>query len=114
MALQQLAPYFAAEPGENIGEHLRVVFLAGDWIPLRLPDEVRAAFPNAQVVNLGGATPGASTQTFFWSERSNRTGPASLMVNPYRTRAITFLMHVSILFRSAYPVISTLAANASL
>jgi amino acid adenylation domain-containing protein len=56
VALQQLTPYFSSEPLQNDEEHLRLVFLSGDWIPLRLPDEVRAAFPKTQVVNLGGAT----------------------------------------------------------
>jgi amino acid adenylation domain-containing protein len=38
---------------------LRLVFLSGDWIPLSMPDEIRANFPNAQVVALGGATEAA-------------------------------------------------------
>jgi amino acid adenylation domain-containing protein len=37
-------------------EDLRLVLLSGDWIPLALPDEVRSAFPGAEVVALGGAT----------------------------------------------------------
>jgi len=36
-----------------------------------------------------------------WSEKWNRTGPASLMASPFRTRATTFSTHVSIPFRSA-------------
>jgi aryl carrier-like protein len=36
--------------------------LAGDWIPLTLPAEIRAAFPRARVLNLGGAT-----ETSVWS-----------------------------------------------
>ncbi|MFF8729563.1 amino acid adenylation domain-containing protein [Streptomyces sp. NPDC015171] len=35
---------------------LRLVFLSGDWVPLALPDRVRAHFPRAHVVALGGAT----------------------------------------------------------
>ncbi|MEU0113788.1 amino acid adenylation domain-containing protein [Streptomyces bobili] len=35
---------------------LRLVFLSGDWVPLALPDRVRARFPKAHVVALGGAT----------------------------------------------------------
>src|SRR6266568_1229675 len=35
---------------------LRLVFLSGDWIPVSLPGAVRAVFPNAQVIGLGGAT----------------------------------------------------------
>lgn len=43
--------------GEPHGrDELRLVLLSGDWVPLGLPDEVRAGFPHAQVVALGGAT----------------------------------------------------------
>ncbi|MBX3712391.1 MAG: amino acid adenylation domain-containing protein [Lysobacter sp.] len=35
---------------------LRIVMLSGDWIPLSLPDDIRAIAPNAKVVSLGGAT----------------------------------------------------------
>ncbi|MGV9559486.1 AMP-binding protein [Streptomyces sp. NPDC003522] len=42
-------------PGERVPD-LRLVFLSGDWVPLTLPDRVRALFPGAHVVALGGAT----------------------------------------------------------
>ncbi|MGW1177324.1 amino acid adenylation domain-containing protein [Kitasatospora sp. NPDC002543] len=35
---------------------LRVVLLSGDWIPVSLPDAIRAAHPGARVNSLGGAT----------------------------------------------------------
>lgn len=35
---------------------LRLVFLSGDWIPLSLPDRIRALFPDAELVGMGGAT----------------------------------------------------------
>ncbi|MFZ3561254.1 amino acid adenylation domain-containing protein [Streptomyces sp. BH055] len=35
---------------------LRLVLLSGDWIPVPLPDQIRAAFPRTEVVALGGAT----------------------------------------------------------
>jgi amino acid adenylation domain-containing protein len=41
---------------------MRLMFLAGDWIALSVPDEIRSIFPNAQVVNFGGAT-----ETTVWS-----------------------------------------------
>jgi len=50
-ALQQLAPLFPERGGG-----LRLALLSGDWIPVRLPDQVRAAFPAARVISLGGAT----------------------------------------------------------
>ncbi|HEY3566790.1 MAG TPA: condensation domain-containing protein, partial [Thermoanaerobaculia bacterium] len=58
-ALLQLVPFFPP-PGE--GTALRRVLLAGDWIPLSLPDRIREAFPNAVIGNFGGAT-----ETSVWS-----------------------------------------------
>ncbi len=52
-ALQQCASYFPRHPADA---SLRLVFLSGDWIPVSLPDRVRAAFPKARVIGLGGAT----------------------------------------------------------
>jgi amino acid adenylation domain-containing protein len=60
-ALQQLAPFL---PVADAGE-LRLVFLSGDWIPLWLPDGMRRAFPNAQVVSLGGATEATVWSNYF-------------------------------------------------
>jgi amino acid adenylation domain-containing protein len=63
VALQQVAPYFSNDP--DSGEHLKTVILAGDWIPLRLPDQIHAAFPNAHMVNMGGATETSVYSNFF-------------------------------------------------
>ncbi|MYW69876.1 alpha/beta fold hydrolase [Streptomyces sp. SID8379] len=41
---------------------LRLMLLAGDWIPLSMPDETREVFPEVRIVNLGGAT-----ETAIWS-----------------------------------------------
>ncbi|WP_278262535.1 non-ribosomal peptide synthetase/type I polyketide synthase [Nocardia sp. AG03] len=38
---------------------LRVTLLSGDWIPLSLPDRLRALAPGTQVISLGGATEAA-------------------------------------------------------
>jgi len=38
---------------------IRRVLLSGDWIPLDLPDRIRAHAPEAQVISLGGATEAA-------------------------------------------------------
>ncbi|MDY7095157.1 MAG: amino acid adenylation domain-containing protein [Acidobacteriota bacterium] len=35
---------------------LRLVLLSGDWLPVTLPERIRALWPEAQVVSLGGAT----------------------------------------------------------
>ncbi|MGV9774024.1 amino acid adenylation domain-containing protein [Streptosporangium sp. NPDC003464] len=55
------------------GAPLRLVLLSGDWIPLTLPGEVRAAFPDADVVAMGGAT-----ECTVWSNHflANEVDPA--------------------------------------
>ena len=58
--MQQLAPFLAQahEQGLEVAKNsrLRLVFLSGDWIPVKLPDLVRDVFTKAEVVSLGGAT----------------------------------------------------------
>lgn len=54
-ALLMVTPFL--QIGEPVGrDRLRLVLLSGDWVPLTLPDEIRAAFPGARVLALGGAT----------------------------------------------------------
>ncbi|NEE32183.1 AMP-binding protein, partial [Streptomyces sp. SID7982] len=38
---------------------LRLALLSGDWIPLSLPDRIRAVAPATEVISLGGATEAA-------------------------------------------------------
>jgi amino acid adenylation domain-containing protein len=52
-AFEQLLPFLPAAPTAG---HLRRVLLSGDWIPVTLPDRIRASFPAARVIALGGAT----------------------------------------------------------
>ncbi|MBB4136293.1 amino acid adenylation domain-containing protein [Gordonia humi] len=50
------------EYGEAVGDSahalrsIRLVLLSGDWIPVTLPDRIRALMPDAEIVSLGGAT----------------------------------------------------------
>ncbi len=53
--MEMLVEHGAGRPGV-LAAPLRLVLLSGDWIPLRLPDRIRAAFPAARVISLGGAT----------------------------------------------------------
>ena len=55
-ALMQLAVADVARRGEQWPDSLRLVLLSGDWIPVGLPDRIRAVSGTAQVVGLGGAT----------------------------------------------------------
>lgn len=59
--LEMLVEYAEIDPDltrEALGR-LRLVFLSADWIPVTLPDRLRALAPDAQLVSLGGATEGS-------------------------------------------------------
>ncbi|MEO8972333.1 MAG: amino acid adenylation domain-containing protein [Ktedonobacteraceae bacterium] len=64
-ALQQLVPLFQTRQPIHRANRLRLVFLSGDWIPITLPDTVRAAFPGSEVVSLGGATEATVWSNYF-------------------------------------------------
>jgi amino acid adenylation domain-containing protein len=64
--LGQLAPHFGKVASKS---NLRLVMLSGDWIPVTLPDQVRAVFPAAEVVSLGGATEAAIWSNWFPIDR---------------------------------------------
>lgn len=53
-ALMRILAEYAA--GNETVASLRVALLSGDWIPVTLPEQIRAFAPNARVISLGGAT----------------------------------------------------------
>lgn len=56
--LEMLVEYAEIEPEatRRALASLRQVFLSADWIPVTLPDRLRALAPQARVIGLGGAT----------------------------------------------------------
>ncbi|WP_177242416.1 non-ribosomal peptide synthetase [Amycolatopsis marina] len=63
-ALTRLLPLLDAGDGAEPASALRLVFLSGDWIPVTMPGRITAAFPNAAVIGLGGATEAAIWSNF--------------------------------------------------
>ncbi|HYE53806.1 MAG TPA: amino acid adenylation domain-containing protein [Chitinophagaceae bacterium] len=63
-ALQLLTPLFD-EFTVNANTALRLVFLSGDWIPLKLPGRLKASFPQVEVISLGGATEATVWSNYF-------------------------------------------------
>ncbi|QKW23635.1 amino acid adenylation domain-containing protein [Kitasatospora sp. NA04385] len=53
--LEMLLDHLGERAADVLGG-LRLILLSGDWIPLGLPDRIRAACPGARLVALGGAT----------------------------------------------------------
>ncbi|WP_157869444.1 non-ribosomal peptide synthetase [Streptomyces hirsutus] len=67
--LANLVPEFDGPAGLPGGDALRLVFLSGDYTPLWLPDRLRAAFPAATLVSLGGATEATVWSNYFVVDR---------------------------------------------
>ena len=56
---------FVRGAGAVARETLRLAFVSGDWVPLSLRAELRAAFPRAELVALGGATEATIWSNYF-------------------------------------------------
>ncbi len=62
--LKMLVELCEADP--SLAPHtLRLVLLGGDWIPVTLPDRLRALVPDARVISMGGATECSMDSTIF-------------------------------------------------
>ena len=64
-ALQRLIPCLDDLSGNNISQHLRLIFASGDWVPLKLPGDLSRFFPHAKFVALGGATEATIWSNYF-------------------------------------------------
>lgn len=64
-ALGQIMPYFDQMEFEMNKSKLRLVFLSGDWIPIKLPDIIKKYFKNVEVIGLGGATEATVWSNFY-------------------------------------------------
>ncbi|GAA1606701.1 hypothetical protein GCM10009804_73410 [Kribbella hippodromi] len=67
-ALMQLVPFLPTDADGSIepaSPALRLVFMSGDWIPVQSPELLKAAFPNVNVIGLGGATEATVWSNFF-------------------------------------------------
>ena len=55
-ALMSLLVEYIDDQVELMPASLRLVMMSGDWIPLTLPDKIRALQPSIQIISMGGAT----------------------------------------------------------
>jgi acyl-CoA synthetase (AMP-forming)/AMP-acid ligase II len=62
--LKMLVELCEADP-ELAPRSLRLALLGGDWIPVTLPDRLRALAPDCRVVSMGGATECSMDSTLF-------------------------------------------------
>jgi amino acid adenylation domain-containing protein len=68
-ALAELALSAAGLQAAELFSTLRLILLSGDWVPLSLPDRLRAAAPDCAVVSLGGATEASIWSILFPIDR---------------------------------------------
>lgn len=54
--LMQMLVEYVEGRGERLPDSLRLVMMSGDWIPVGLPDRIRALCDEVEVISLGGAT----------------------------------------------------------
>ncbi|GEM_PF-7131365 len=62
--LKMLVDYLEVHP-DRAPKSLRLVLLGGDWIPVNLPDRLRALVEGVQVISMGGATECSMDSTIF-------------------------------------------------
>lgn len=61
--MEMLVEYLEHTDGSQVRiDALRLAFLGGDWLPVTLPNRIRALAPSAQVVSVGGPT-----ETCVWN-----------------------------------------------
>ncbi|MEC4812893.1 MAG: amino acid adenylation domain-containing protein [Scytonema sp. PMC 1069.18] len=72
-ALMQMLVEYASGHPEVAFNTLRLVLLSGDWIPLSLPDQIRALSFEVKVISLGGATEASIWSILYPIEEVNST-----------------------------------------
>jgi amino acid adenylation domain-containing protein len=70
--LKMLVEHCEADP-TLVPESLRLALLGGDWIPVTLPDRLRALVPQCRVISMGGATECSMDSTIFEIEEVDPT-----------------------------------------
>ncbi|MFN8008648.1 MAG: amino acid adenylation domain-containing protein [Terriglobia bacterium] len=55
-ALMEMLTVYVEGKGKKLPLSLRLVLMSGDWIPVTLPDQIKAVSNGVQIISLGGAT----------------------------------------------------------
>jgi len=93
-ALMEMMVSYLEGCGETLPPSLRLVLLSGDWIPVSLPDRIRALAPGArapQVISLGGATEASIWSIFHPIERVDPAWPSIPYGRPLANQSFAVL-----------------------
>ena len=55
-ALLQMQVEYLEGRGDMLAQDLRLIFMSGDWIPVALPERIRALYRDVEIISMGGAT----------------------------------------------------------
>jgi glutamate-1-semialdehyde-2,1-aminomutase len=78
--MQMLVDYGSSRDLSNCS--LRLVLLSGDWIPVKLPDQIKSLFAKVQVISLGGATEASIWSVCYPIDKVDPTQPSILYGKP--------------------------------
>ncbi|MEV7807435.1 amino acid adenylation domain-containing protein [Microbispora sp. NPDC088329] len=73
--MQMLEEYLRHDTAVDVSR-LRLAMLSGDWIPVTLPDAIRARIPGLEVISLGGATEVSIWSIYHPIEVVDRNAPS--------------------------------------
>ncbi|MFB2980086.1 amino acid adenylation domain-containing protein, partial [Microseira sp. BLCC-F43] len=62
--MQMLVEYSSTQP-TLVNHSLRLVLLSGDWLPLNLPQQIKAVWGDVETISLGGATEAAIWSIYY-------------------------------------------------
>jgi amino acid adenylation domain-containing protein len=69
--MRMLTEYLTGRSGARL-RSLRLVMLSGDWIPVSLPEQIRALARDAKVISLGGATEASIWSIYYPIDRVDK------------------------------------------
>ncbi len=90
-ALMQMQVEHLEASGERLPDSLRLVLLSGDWLPVGLPDRIRALGRDVRVVSLGGATEASIWSIAYPIERVEPTWPSIPYGRPLANQSLHVL-----------------------
>ncbi len=89
-ALMQMLVEYTEGRGQRLAKDLRLVFMSGDWIPVALPQQIRALKNDIEIISMGGATEASIWSIIYPIE----TVPPSWKSIPYGRPMVNQTFHV--------------------
>ncbi|MBD1924286.1 amino acid adenylation domain-containing protein [Microcoleus sp. FACHB-831] len=89
--MQMMVDYGTNNPA--IFQNLRLVMMSGDWLPLNLPNQIKALNPETDVISLGGATEASIWSIYYPIESVNPNWKSIPYGKPLQNQRFYVLNH---------------------